>query len=199
MDRETNKMIQIINLKLPYVKTKFLNHNEVKPIIMKYIDNWKEGGIEHTDEMYENNIYKTDWPRSENMHIGWKQELLKANFLGALEECTREIGFNTLHMHNLWFQQYVKGNKHDWHTHAENYSGVYYLEMSEGSPGTEIYDGERVIRPKVLEGDLCIFPSTAIHRAPVFETDDRKTIISFNLELKEFSPDKIKTLNLYGQ
>jgi len=199
MDRETNKMIQTLDLKLPYVRLPFANHDKVKQPILDCIDNWNEGGIKHIDELYENDIYKTDWNMSENLDIEWKKILFNYNFPNALNECVNAIGFGKVHIHNLWFQQYTKGNKHDWHTHAHNYTGVYYLEMSEGSPDTEIYDGDKVIKPKVREGELCIFPSTVIHRAPSFQTDDRKTIISYNIELQEFLPEKIDKLNLYGK
>ena len=188
---------QTLELKLPYIRLQFANHNIVKQPILDCIENWKEG-ISNTSEMYENNIYKTDWKKSKNMDIEWKQILLNNNFKDALNECVNEIGFGYMHIHNLWFQQYTKGNKHDWHTHAENYTGVYYLEMNHGSPATEIYDGNKVIQPKVNEGELCIFPSTIIHRAPSFATDARKTIISFNIELHEFLNKKINQLNLYS-
>ncbi len=83
---------QTLELKLPYIRLQFANHNIVKQPILDCIENWKEG-ISNTSEMYENNIYKTDWKKSKDMDIEWKQILLNNNFKDALNECVNEIGF----------------------------------------------------------------------------------------------------------
>ena len=85
----------------------------------------------------------------------------------------------------MWYQQYTKNNTHGWHIHGENYTGVYYLEFPKGSSKTELID-QYNIRKKITvnakEGDIVIFPSFIIHRAPKIINDIRKTIISFNLQ-----------------
>jgi len=62
---------------------------------------------------------------------------------------------------------------------------VYYLELPDNAPKTELIDQYNInkkITVDAKEGDIVIFPSFVIHRAPKMLTDDRKTIISFNLE-----------------
>ena len=85
---------------------------------------------------------------------------------------------------NIWFQQYNHNETHGWHTHSENYTGVYYLEMPTG-PQTQIFDGEIRNLP-VQEGDLVIFPSFLIHRAPPVLNNNRKTMISIETRFYRF-------------
>ena len=108
-----------------------------------------------------------------------------------LNECVNEIGFGYMHIHNLWFQQYTKGNKHDWHTHAENYTGVYYLEYTVNAPPTELWDNSLKI-PEVSEGDVVMFPAMTPHRAPMVKNDIRKTIVSFNFNVIELNTKRLK-------
>jgi len=72
---------------------------------------------------------------------------------------------------------------HSWHTHGENFTGVYYVELNEKSPKTQIvnpFDSHSVYELDVSEGDMVIFPSYTLHRAAKMTNDIRKTIISFN-------------------
>jgi predicted 2-oxoglutarate/Fe(II)-dependent dioxygenase YbiX len=97
----------------------------------------------------------------------------------------------------MWFQQYVINDKHGWHTHAENYTGVYYLEMPEEAPKTELIDQYNINKKITIdakEGDIVIFPSFIIHRAPKVQSDTRKTIISFNLEFYLIDEDIFKVI-----
>ena len=83
-----------------------------------------------------------------------------------------------------WYQQYHHGDTHSWHDHAggSTLSVIYYLELPEGTPGTEFIDPYtgRVHRPRVKEGDVIVFPSFVRHRSPENKSDQRKTIISLN-------------------
>jgi hypothetical protein len=47
----------------------------------------------------------------------------------------------------------------------------------------------------VKEGDIVIFPSIAIHRAPVVKNDLTKTIISFNIEFFDIQPDYMQVID----
>ena len=54
------------------------------------------------------------------------------------DKCANKIGYEEASVTNLWFQQYNKNGKHGWHTHAENYTGVYYVKFSKDSAKTEL-------------------------------------------------------------
>ena len=101
----------------------------------------------------------------------------------------KELGFlNNYIIKNLWFQQYVPGDKHGWHVHADNYTGVYYLNF-DGVDKTQLinpYD-KAVIDIEAKEGDLIIFPSSVVHRCPTVSAN--KTIISFNVEIQGFTKE----------
>ena len=82
---------------------------------------------------------------------------------------------------------------HNWHIHGENYTGVYYLELPDDTPKTELIDQyDKKITVKANEGDIVIFPSFIIHRGPKVLNDSRKTIISFNLEFEDIEFEYIK-------
>ena len=88
----------------------------------------------------------------------------------------------------MWYQQYGKNSKHQWHNHnGVNWSAVYYLNLPDDT-GTQIYD---ITEKKMLkdfnlkEGDLFIFPANLLHRSPPNKSDNIKTIISFNIDFKE--------------
>ena len=46
--------------------------------------------------------------------------------------------------------------------------------------GTEFKINDRIIRPKVKEGDLLVFPPDVLHRSPENTSGEEKIIISFN-------------------
>ena len=82
----------------------------------------------------------------------------------------------------FFYQQYTKEQYHGWHVHDCHYSGVYYLDLPEGSPKTEYIDPftNDVCELDINEGDVVAFPSFLVHRAPPNPISTPKTIISFN-------------------
>lgn len=86
---------------------------------------------------------------------------------------------------NVWFQQYTKNDFHDWHRHPKSsYSCIYYVELSDNGPKT-MFKHMSKLEPEfvieVKEGQLLIFPSILTHCSPINQSDDRKTIIAFNI------------------
>ena len=80
----------------------------------------------------------------------------------------KKIGLSQVQIFELWFQQYGKGDTHGWHVHGHNFTGVYYLEFGKNSPKTQIVEplSLKIIDVDVKQGDVIIFPSMFIHRAP---------------------------------
>ena len=62
-------------------------------------------------------------------------------------------------IHNTWFQQYLKSDSHDWHTHGEtHFSNIYFVELPSKSLATEIFKHKKL---KLKSGDLLTFPSSS--------------------------------------
>ena len=102
------------------------------------------------------------------------------------------LGYTKVQVSRLWYQQYGKNQTHGWHQHARNYTGVYYLEYPEGAEPTQFLfteDLHKTFSIKVKEGDIILFPSYVIHRSAPLQTDERKTIISWNMDLLDIHPD----------
>jgi len=139
-------------------------------------------------------ISKCDWgvPRDKERIYGKTFLNLINPYLKNLSKLINATEFN---LQNYWFQQYEKGSKHDWHIHPNlNYTGVYYLEYPDLKVKTELYDfvTKSIINiKKIKEGDVLIFPSNIIHRAPEVKDNKRKTIISFNMDFTMFDFKKI--------
>ena len=71
---------------------------------------------------------------------------------------------------------------------------MYYLEF-DNHQYTQLLDPlnlDRAISLKVVEGDFIVFPSHVIHRSGVNKTHKKRTIISFNFDVKEIREDLLK-------
>ena len=112
------------------------------------------------------------------------------------EKQMNKVGLKGVQIKDLWFQQYTKGDTHGWHVHGENFTGVYYLELGQTSPKTELIEplSKRKITVEASEGDVVIFPSVYIHRAPKVQSDERKTIISFNFSVEYLEENYLKEI-----
>lgn len=168
---------------------KLQNHSKLKNILLQQIES-----AEHSSSnVFNDKIYRTDYYRG----IGDDQmEVLQDRkyFWFLYNEC-REFyetfrkkycicGKSTIT--NLWFQQYLQNDIHDWHVHGNsNISFVYFLELPDNSCSTQFFDLEKrkIFQPKVSEGDIIVFPSHIPHRSPLLKSNKRKTIISWNMSL----------------
>jgi len=91
---------------------------------------------------------------------------------------------------HIWYQQYLKNNRHAWHIHPSSMlSLIYFVELDNADNTTEFFDVEKkkVFRPKVVEGDVLVFSSSQIHQSPTMNTTGRKTIVSMNIDLEDVS------------
>ena len=70
------------------------------------------------------------------------------------------------------------------------------MEFGKNSPKTQIVEplSLRIIDVDVKQGDVIIFPSMFIHRAPPSQTKKRKTIISFNFNADYVHDDLLRVL-----
>ena len=91
-----------------------------------------------------------------------------------------------------------KNGKHGWHTHAQNYTGVYYVKFSNKDAKTELIDPfsqDKKIIINAKEGDIVIFPSYVIHRATEQKENSEKIIISFNINFTRIMPNLFSKIN----
>ena len=75
------------------------------------------------------------------------------------------------------------------------------MELKEAAPKTQIIEPttSRLITVDAQEGDVVIFPSMFIHRAPTVIWQTRKTIISFNFSCDNVDQQYLqKIVDLYG-
>lgn len=158
-------------------------HNTIKDELLALID--ASDGIPTVDDNNITNITKCDWTLGKNFERIWVQ-YFRVHFINALKPMINELGYSAFNVTHLWYQQYNTHSAHDWHIHGENFTGVYYLEMPFTAPQTQILEpyNNNVIDLDVKEGDIVIFPSCTIHRAPINQSKERKTIISFNFNVQ---------------
>lgn len=179
-------MLYTENIGAPLIKKQLSGHNEIKDILLAAIEH---NGVEIKDDdsLKDNPLY-TNITKSDYNHplttVPYKDHFFP-HLDAFLKDCALEFDWTFWKVHNVWFQQYVQGSSHGYHTHTEcQFTGVYYLEFPEGSPSTDIiypFDKKVVRQIPANEGDVLIFPSFMLHRAPLITTDKRKTIISFNM------------------
>ena len=154
--------------------------------------NWKAEASKRT----ETTIGKLDWFRSKDfenrpwVNLCWDMVTSKLNSM-----IYRQYGLNGIDMNDFWFQQYETGDAHGWHIHSQNFTGVYYLELPEDDDNeTRVLSGNEMLTPKVKEGDICLFPSFAIHSAPKITSTKRKTILSYNFDMMGITSQQVGAL-----
>lgn len=169
----------IHELKSFYVTSSFNEHTKHKEYLLGLIERTKFSSPVNKD--CEVNITKTDWEHSRNLRRPWVY-LIKDDLHSCIKTMVNECGYEDVHIEDIWFQQYLNNSEHGWHVHSSNFTGVYYLEMPDDAPKTLIIEPytNTVIELDIKEGDVVMFPSYVIHKAPRNLSNKRKTIISFN-------------------
>ena len=164
----------------------FKYHDSIKHELLYKINNSYSDNLNVRTEYYGDSIGRLDWSKNLDYSREWIK-LVKPKLEEHFDKCAKTLYYQKCHVKGMWYQQYVKNDSHGWHTHSENYTGVYYLEFPEGASRTELVDQFNIYKKITIdckEGDVVIFPSYIIHRSPKIEKNLRKTIISFNLEFE---------------
>jgi len=167
-----------------YSISSFERHNEFKISLLNLFKT-----INHSSKMIDNyyteKITKYDWPEKNNSDREWVK-LIAPALCEKLIPMINKNGFDQFDITSIWFQQYHRGDSHGWHIHSDNLAGIYFLELPSTVPPTQFVNPinlKSIINTEVKEGDVLLFPSNIIHRAPLMTTDERRTIISFNVKL----------------
>ena len=180
-------------LDTPCTLGSFEKHNKVKTKLISLIKNTECDSLKSNNDL----IHRVDWNRSADKNRKWVKYILPY-LQKYFDKCANKIGYEEASVTNLWFQQYNKNGKHGWHTHAENYTGVYYVKFSKDSAKTELinpFSQNKKIIINAKEGDIVMFPSYVIHRAPEQLNNSEKIIISFNINFLKILPELFVKIN----
>jgi len=177
--------MSLLSYKSNFVLTKFENHLELKQYLLDLIKNLGTHSIVENFDVRQQ-ISNTDWYLGHNV---------KRDYIGVIlpyinQHCRQvanelKLPFDLI-PGRIWFQQYMFGDHHDWHVHANClYSSIYYLDLPEGTSKTtfKILDNEFEI--DVEEGDILTFPGNILHSSKPNKSKNIKTVISFNASLKD--------------
>ena len=162
---------------------KVKGHKDFKKYMLNYINSQSINRlVERNDD-----ISNTDWHLNSETNREYINKFSKL-IEPYLKEMCVSLKASKFVIRNMWYQQYGKNSKHQWHYHcASDWSAVYYIDLPKDT-GTQLYD---IPKQKILdnfnlkEGDLFIFPANILHRSPPNKSDKIKTIISFNMILKQ--------------
>ena len=181
-------VMEIIEVKTPIYKFHCKEHSENKQAILDAI---KEIG---TFSMMTNSgsdcqiIHNTDYHLS-NVFLSEEKRtympIVISMIKDHLSKLTSIYDNNEVFISSGWFQQYEKGGRHSWHTHGHcQLSSVYFLELPEdGQTRFKDHIGN-IFTVNVEEGDYIVFPSSFLHCSLPNKSDKRKSIISFNLNIR---------------
>ena len=180
-----------------YLLSKFPDHDNLKDQLLDTITKSEQKYVHNKDNIYADSITKVDWQFAKDLSREWVLLIYDAinNYYSF---AANMMGYESSVIQEIWFQQYYNKDTHGWHTHGNNFTSVYYLELNDESPRTELIDPfscNKKIIPNVKEGDIIIFPSYVMHRAPVIDNNIRKTIISCNIDFNNPHIDIVPHLN----
>ena len=185
-------------LDTPCLLDSFKDHKKLKDTLVSLIKETKADYLNEQQDYYSDLIHRLDWSQSKDKNREWVKHILPS-LQNHFENCAKKLGYEKVDVTNIWFQQYNKNGKHGWHTHAENYTGVYYVQFSNKCAKTQLIDPfsqNKKIEIEAKEGDIVIFPSYVIHRATEQKENLEKIIISFNINFTKILPNLFKKINL---
>ena len=200
MSMTIEKWVKRLKVKSPYMKKirvddcichgELVDHSRIRDRILIEIeqDYCTETSGQSDLHAVCDHVSKLDWTKGKDLTRPWVK-IFFPNFDITIKNFIKGLGYDTYIIDMIWYQQYLEGDTHGWHTHGKTYTGVYYLEFPDKSSRTELYSPFNFKKHtiKAKEGDLIIFPSHWIHRGPC-NTSKRKTIVSFNFEIDFGNP-----------
>jgi hypothetical protein len=161
-------------------KFTFDKHQIVKNKLLDLIEKTPYINInDNSDSISKTDYFITNYKKE---YISFIQPYLKE----FMKESLTKFKLNGFEMDKIWFQQYHKNDNHKWHTHKyTNLVCVYYVELAESHHKTEIKDFNynNLIEYDAKEGDIIMFPAFLYHSSPVISTNNRKTVLSFHLNI----------------
>ena len=161
---------------------KLNNHFEIKEKLLESIEKSKQTRFDDGTDL----ISFTDFYDKRELDTKPYFSIFHNNANDFYDELVKFYCIKEFNIRNGWFQQYFKNDKHQWHYHGgTNISFVYFIELKNKQESTEFYDliNKDVFQMNVSEGDILTFPAYMPHRSPVIKSNNRKTIISCNINM----------------
>ena len=179
------------------LKVKFENHKKYKKELLKLINKTDDEDWKNRTELYNDKLKKTDWPKADDWSRPWIKLIADPLYL-KLQECAQKLGYKNIKLHKMWYQQYSKGDLHNWHIHDGSYTGTYYLEFDKKAPSTQFLFPSNLNKGftiDVEEGDILFFPCSLIHRSPTSKSNKIKSIISWNIDFDLIQTQYLRNLD----
>lgn len=186
-----------IKFSSPVILSDIKNYEYLNKKLLEYFSTCEGQSIKSGDgykiknDIFSDSFKKLDFHLCNDYERPWVKFFLPY-LKKELKEIANSLWYDDFSFKGIWFQQYEENDTHGWHIHANNYTGVYYVDMGKESPKTEIidpYNNKDITVINVKSGSLLLFPSFFIHRSPPITKKTEKTIISFNLNLTKPSND----------
>ena len=160
------------------------NHAEVKDELLQLIADTPSGPYKTGAE----DIGNTDWVTPADTPRPYYDKMIET-LLPYIQQFRMEMRAERVKWDNFWFQQYERSEWHGWHVHpATMYGLVYYVELPDGAPPTNLLVDKNVVVPDAKEGDVLFFPSILFHTSPANTGVGRKTALVMNLNLENYAP-----------
>jgi len=170
---------------IPILVNRVENHAEVKPIILDLIDKMPNNATTPKVDCVDN-ISKTDWNLPKDYPRDYWKVIEPIINNTVCRSMFKYFKYEEIEIGNHWFQQYKQSDTHGWHVHSGcHWINVYLIELPDKHIKTQIADFKRtrILDYDAEEGDIISFPSMLFHRSPPNMTMERKTIVSFNLNV----------------
>lgn len=174
-------MLKKFNSNSPIIVSTFAKHHSIKDKLLSLIGKEKLG---KSNTEYDS-ISVTDFFEEDNMKYEYYQ-FIKPLIAEHMKEVFANFDIQGFALGNMWTQQYSNNDKHHWHIHGScHFTNVYLVELPSKEVSTEIrnLEGNQLLGYTANEGDIITFPSYLYHRSPKNISGNRKTIISFNMNL----------------
>ena len=174
-------MIKVCKIPSPYLLIDFIDHDIVKPLLLKSIEDYAnkdpvndDGGI----------ITRTDYYNQQDLPDYWK--ILTPYVKPLVNKAAEILDLSSYGITLPWYQQYYMNDTHYWHRHPNSfYNFVYYVELPDDAPPTVFrnpFNKDQTHIPPAKEGQVIVFPATLNHCSPPSQSSDRKTIIAWNVQ-----------------
>ena len=169
----------------------------------EYVGNLKDDFSAPVECDYKSHISKTNWQDDifgEEWAQIWPHFLSPSDqfqVVNSIKNNYPDRDWSSGEVTESWFNQYIaeSGSDHPWHHHADSarkageknpsihLASIYYVELPDRSLTTILKGpetGEEII-PDVKEGQILTFASDILHKSPRNLTNNRKTVIPFNI------------------
>ena len=169
----------------------------------EYVGNLKDDFSAPVECDYKSHISKTNWQDDifgEEWAQIWPHFLSPSDqfqVVNSIKNNYPDRDWSSGEVTESWFNQYIaeSGSDHPWHHHADSarkageknpsihLASIYYVELPDRSLTTILKDPEtgKEIIPDVKEGQILTFATDILHKSPRNLSNNRKTVIPFNI------------------